>query len=94
MALTAKTRRHSGRKTPRLVKGIPGKILLAEGLEPAVYWDDWSDYRDGQRGSRDRTQLRSSYMPASRYLAVALWNAKLQKRIMIRRSQKLIKTNL
>ena len=67
MVLNQKLRRHSGRVTPRLVKGMTIRILIEEGLEPQVYWDDWKDYRDGFRGSNDRKMLREEHMPLSKY---------------------------
>ena len=44
-----KDRRHSGRVEPRLVKNANPKEIFEEGTEPQEFWDDWADYRDGQR---------------------------------------------
>ena len=41
--ITEKLRRHSGRVTPRLIKGAKKEELIEQGLEPQVYWDDWTD---------------------------------------------------
>ena len=74
MVVTSKTRRHDGRITPRISKGVPGKILFEQGIEPRVIWDDWKDYRDGMRGSKDRKSLRSPYMWAAKYLPMRILN--------------------
>jgi|SRR3989338_276581 len=48
--IAKKDRRHSGRKT----------ICSQDNDYPfqETFWDDWSDYRDGFRGSRDKTLIR------------------------------------
>lgn len=45
-----KDRKHSGRKT----------ICIQDKDYPfeQAFWDDWNDYRDGFRGSRDKTLIR------------------------------------
>lgn len=87
-ALTRKTRRHSGRVTPRLtIKGNRNEIIN-EALEPQVFWDDWKDYRDGQRGSKDRKLLRSEHMAYAKYFDVKKWNKRLKKLIFRRRARK------
>ncbi len=88
MVLNKKLRRHSGRVTPRLVKGAKKEILIEEGLEPQDYWDDWKDYRDGFRGSRDRKLLRSEYASLSRYFDLKRWNKKLKALILRRKKRK------
>lgn len=48
--LTKKDRRHSGRKTIHVNdKDYPYQ---------ETFWDDWNDYRDGFRGSRDRSLIK------------------------------------
>lgn len=89
MVTSQKIRRHDGRVTPRLVKGVPMKELIEQGIEPQVYWDDWKDYRDGQRGSNDRKLLRNPYMRAAKYFNVRYWNAKIRKLIARRKLRKL-----
>lgn len=88
MALSEKLRRHSGRVTPRF-KGRK-EILIEEGIEPRVYWDDWEDYRDGFRNCRDRKMLRSKYASLSRCFDIKRWNKKL-KRLIFRRKVKKLK---
>jgi hypothetical protein len=50
MMTTKKDRKHSGRKT----------YFVKDDDYPyqETKWDDWSDYRDGFRGSRDKTLIR------------------------------------
>jgi len=91
MVLNQKLRRHSGRVTPGLVKGMAIRILIEEGLEPQIYWDDWKDYREGFRGSNDRKMLREEHMPLSKYFDVERWNKKL-KALLLRRKARKLKT--
>ena len=88
MAISSKVRKHSGRKTPLLVKGMKKEELIEQGIEPLEHWDDWKDYRDGQRGSNDRKQLRSPHMRAAQYFDVERWNVRLKKLIARRRARK------
>ena len=69
--MNAKTIRHSGRITPRLIKETKKEVLITEGIELQVYWSDWKDYRDGFRGCNDRKLLRSKYMHGAKYLNVS-----------------------
>jgi hypothetical protein len=55
MVKSKKLRRHSGRVTARLVLKDKKDIIINECLEPQIYWDDWNDYRDGFRYSKDNT---------------------------------------
>ena len=89
MNFNQKLRRHSGRVTPRLAKGMTMKVLIEEGLEPQTYWDDWKDYRDGFRGSDDRKMLRNENMRLSEYFDVKRWNKKLKALILRRKARKL-----
>lgn len=90
MTMNAKTRRHSGRVTPRLNKGMKKEALIEEGIEPQVYWDDWKDYRDGfrGRGTNDRKMIRSEHAHFARYLDVKKWNKKLKTLIFRRVAKK------
>lgn len=54
---TKKVRRESGRETPDLTLDIPVKIAVQLCLEPQPQWNDWNDYRDGFRGSGDKTLI-------------------------------------
>lgn len=91
-AITSKVRRHSGRVTPRIVGSFNMAEVVEQGLEPQPFWDDWKNYRDGQRVSRDRKLLRSPYMCAAGYLNVKKWNERL-KNLILRRKLKQNKVN-
>ncbi|MEK6824287.1 MAG: hypothetical protein AABX12_02345 [Nanoarchaeota archaeon] len=84
--MNSKTRRHSGRKTPRFKN--KKEILIKEGLEPQPYWNDWLDYRDGVRGCDDRKMLRDEHMHFSNYFDVKRWNKKLRLLILRRKARK------
>ena len=88
MTLNAKARRHSGRVTPRFF-GMRKEILIEAGIEPAVCWDDWSDYRDGFRGCNDRKLIRNEYMSGARYFDVQRWNKKLNSLVLRRKVRQL-----
>lgn len=87
MGVSAKTRRHSGRITSGCY-GIKQELLSEEGIEPQIYWDDWTDYRDGFRYNNDRTKIRSRFMWGATYLDVEKWNKRLKKLIFRRRARK------
>ena len=54
-----KDKRHSGWVTPRPT--IPLKVLHAEDLFIDKFYDDWEDYRDGQRNiTGDRTKFKKN----------------------------------
>ncbi|MEK6927314.1 MAG: hypothetical protein AABX11_02680 [Nanoarchaeota archaeon] len=89
MTLNKKDRRHSGRVTPLLNKGIKKELLIEEGLEPQDYWDDWKDYRDGFRGDKDRKMIRNENARWTKYFDVKRWNKKLKGLISRRRVRKL-----
>ncbi len=55
--MNKKDRRHSGRVTPQTTAEMPYKEIIAQGLEPQEFWDDWVDYRDGMRGRNDKTRI-------------------------------------
>lgn len=48
--ITKKVRRHSGRYTPNIhSKCMKFDKIKDKALEPQEEYDDWIDYRDGQR---------------------------------------------
>jgi len=47
--MNKKTKRHSGRYTPKLHLKIPFNQMKEEALEPQVEYDDWTERRDGMR---------------------------------------------
>ena len=49
MPRTTKIRRHSGRITPETTIKGKKKEIIDDCLDPQEFWDDWEDYRDGQR---------------------------------------------
>lgn len=44
-----KSKKHSGRYTPKLHSKIPFNEMIEEGLEPQEEYDEWANYRDGYR---------------------------------------------
>lgn len=64
-----KTRRHSGRYTPKLVdRGMKYSEIKENCLEPQEEYDDWSDYRDGMRDlkylrwkQRDKKKMKTKW---------------------------------
>ncbi len=87
--INKKVRRHSGRRRGRIVYGFNKRYLIEQGLEPLEYWDDWSDYRDGLRGSGDRKLLRSPFMVLGERFNVNRWNNKLMRLIQRRYARKM-----
>lgn len=86
---TSKTRRHSGRKTAGIIfDGMGKEDIINLGLEPQIYWDDWKDYRDGFRLNKDKTQIRSEFMPLADRFEIRRWNNKLKKLIERRMARK------
>jgi len=86
LKITQKSRRHSGRVTPRFSGKGKYSELIDEGLEPQEFWDDWQDYRDGMRNPTDKKHIRK--IPAKsrlgKFFDVGRWNAKLKKLIQRR----------
>lgn len=58
--VSRKTRKHSGWVYPKNLIKLPYKKIIEEGLEPEVMYDDWCNYRDGDRALfNDRTRFKS-----------------------------------
>lgn len=57
-----KTKRHSGRYTPRRASKLPQSEMIENAEEPQEAYDDWMEYRDGLRFDPDSTHLRSEQM--------------------------------
>lgn len=87
--MNQKSRRHSGRVTPRIVMTEKKDWIIDNCLEPREHWSDWDDYRDGVRGSRDKTLLKNMYGLAAKYFNIKRWNKKIRKLIFRRRAKKL-----
>ena len=62
--------------------------IINECLEPQEYWNNWQDYRDGFRGSKDRTSLRNKHMMFAKVFDVKRWNKKIKKLLKIRNAKK------
>ena len=63
--------------------------LHETAFEPHVFWDDWADYRDGVRYSRDKTKIRSKISWWAERENVKKYNAKNKKLLRIREIKKL-----
>jgi len=57
-----KTKRHSGRYTPRRASTLPQSEMIENAEEPQEAYDAWRDYRDGLRFDPDPTHIRSERM--------------------------------
>ncbi len=79
-----KTRRHSGRYTPRRAGTLPQAEMIRDAEEPQEAYDDWIEYRDGMRFDADRTHLRSLFMSPCYADEIKGENEKVKKKINIR----------
>lgn len=75
--MNTKDRKHSGRETTVIYhpKDDPHEI---------TFWNDWDDYRDGQRNLTDRSLIRTPYAHWSKYYNVKQDNKK-HKKLLLRR---------
>lgn len=56
-----KKRRHSGWVTPQATVNLSRQEMVDQALEPNPFYDDWEDYRDGQRNFHgDRTKFKKT----------------------------------
>ena len=86
---TKKDRKHSGRKT----------ICSQDNDYPIqeTKWDDWSDYRDGFRGSQDKSLIRKRGLGYRGFFGAYLEpkikrnNQKLKRHYKIRKVRRKIK---
>jgi hypothetical protein len=76
-----KDKRNSGRKEGRLLG--KNSIDIEEGLEPVIYWDEWSFHKDGLRFNKDRTHLFKGKPTNLTKEQVMKINKKLKKKIKI-----------
>lgn len=86
-----KQRRHSGRVTPDITLSMKYCKIHDSAFEPQIFWDDWTDYRDGMRYSRDKTKLRSKISWWAAREDVKRYNAKNKKLLKRRVARKLSK---
>ena len=93
---TPKQRRHRGWRTPDIIyPRMKYSEMIEEAIEPRIYYDDWLDFRDGMRGTKDRTKfIRTGWGGGLR----SWWNLskeeikkrndKLRREIQIRKARK------
>ncbi len=84
-----KTRRHSGRYTPRRASTLPQSEMIENAEEPQEAYDDWIEYRDGLRFDPDKTHLRSEFMSPCFKEEIIKENKKVKKRINIRKAKQI-----
>jgi hypothetical protein len=67
--VSKKTKRHSGRYTPRLSSKINYEEMKKDALEPQEDYDDWVERRDGQRdvGCLERKKKEKGKFPYKRF---------------------------
>ena len=92
---TSKQRRHKGWVYPWVPPGMKYSEIVENALDPAPYWDDWIDFRDGMRGTKDRTKfIRKGWAGGLRPWwglseeEIMKRNDKLRKEILIRKARK------
>ena len=60
--MNSKNRRHKGWVTARWAGPGKFKEAIAEGTEPAYFYDEWESVKDGIHFDPDRTHIRSRFM--------------------------------
>ncbi|MAG52543.1 MAG: hypothetical protein CMH62_01120, partial [Nanoarchaeota archaeon] len=65
-----KWKRKSGWISPTSTLKISKDEIINESLEPRLFYDDWCNFRDGQRINRDRTRLRDPNCYMARFTDV------------------------
>lgn len=53
-----------------------------------TFWDDWNDYRDSYRYSRDKTLIKNKYVWFNKYQEVVKYNKKNKKLLKRRKASK------
>lgn len=101
--MSPKDKRHSGWITPRWPKhpGMKYQEAVMEALEPQDFYDDWEDWRDGQRNYYSDASRFKRHMSRNKFTSPFLkeWelpdhvNKKLEKELRIRRAAKLKRLN-
>ena len=76
-----KWKRKSGWISPISTLKLNKEEIINEALEPMPFYDDWYDYRDGQRINRDRTKLRDPNCFMARFKDISKENKKIKKLI-------------
>jgi len=86
-----KWKRKSGWITPKSTLKINKKLIIDEALEPISFYDDWYDYRDGQRINRDRTKLKKLNCFMAKFNDIKKSNQKIKTLIRRRKIRKNIR---
>jgi hypothetical protein len=84
-----KFRKDKGWRTPTTTIKAKRKDIINNCLEPAKYWDDWVEPRDGLRGSKDRTKIQYEHSYVGSYYDAKKWNKKNKRMLKIRKARKL-----
>ena len=84
-----KWKRDSGWITPESTLKIKKEFIINEALEPKPFYDDWLNYRDGLRFSKDNTRIRSRFSLMGK--SVERFNKKIRKHIKIRKIRQMFK---
>lgn len=86
MVISKKNRKHSGWQYPDCTLRTKKIEIINDCLDPQPYWDDWNDYRDGQRDwYSDRKKIK--YTPLKCCLRT-MWNNKNKRLLKIRKIRK------
>jgi len=83
-----KIRRHSGWKTADNLIKMPKKWIIDNCLEPVVYWDDWSEYRDGCRGYNDMKKFHNKRRYNFKRHSWKRYDLKIARHLKIRQAKK------
>ncbi len=91
---TSKQRRHRGWRTPRIADTtMKFSEMIENALEPPIEYDDWLDFRDGMRDTRE-DKSRFIPVPANRWWwdfgeeEIREHNKKIKKQIAIRKARR------
>lgn len=99
--ISRKDKKHSGWVTPRLNKvNMKYSQIFEQGLEPQEFYDDWKDWRDGQRRWYvDASHFKRGISDERYNSFIKPWqmasriNKKLLKELRIRRAAKAKRKN-
>ena len=85
--MNKKDKKKKGHSEARLL--VSPKEAKKFNLHPVSFWDDWQDYRDGQRNYKDRSLIRPEFIGRKNRnwlnLHIIEDNKKLKKKERIRR---------
>lgn len=83
-----KDRRHDGWQTASNLIRMPKKWIIDNCLEPVVFWDDWSEYRDGGRGYGDKTKFHNKGSYCYNCYDWRRYDKKIARQLKIRKAKK------